>query len=297
MSEAVSTLKRKTGHTSVAYKINCALVALVVVICVYPFLNVLAYSLSGNKAILSGEVTFYPIDPQLNAYKDILKKKPIWDSMFVSVVTTVTGTAIGLSLTVCAAYALAQKKLALRKPISGLILFTMYFNGGIIPTFLVVKGLGMYDTYWSLIVPSAVNVFNFIVMRTFFREIPESLQEAAFLDGASDMQVLFKVVLPLSVPILATIGLFYAVSYWNDYFSSLIYIQTPEKFPLQLRLRQLLFADQLNQMGSSEGLGNQVVSEALKMACVMVATTPIILVYPWLQKYFVKGVMLGSVKG
>lgn len=287
----------KAGHTSIAYKINCALVALVVALCVYPFLNVLAYSLSGNKAILSGEVTFYPVDPQLNAYKDILKKKPIWDSMFVSVATTVTGTALGLTLTVCAAYALAQKKLKLRKPISGLILFTMYFNGGIIPTFLVVKGLGMYDSYWSLIVPSAVNVFNFIVMRTFFREIPESLQEAAYLDGASDMQVLFKVVLPLSVPILATIGLFYAVSYWNDYFSSLIYIQTPEKFPLQLRLRQLLFADQLNQMGSSEGLGNQVVSEALKMACVMVATTPIVLVYPWLQKYFVKGVMLGSVKG
>lgn len=297
MRSSTYAARRNSERASIAYRLNCAVIALVVIACFYPFLNVFAYSLSGNKAILSGEVTFYPVDPQLNAYRDILKKKPIWDAMYVSVVTTATGTALALGLTVLAAYALAQKKLRFRKPISGLILFTMYFNGGIIPTFLVVKGLGMYDSYWSLIVPSAINVFNFIVMRTFFREIPESLQEAAYLDGASDAQVLLRVVLPLSVPILATIGLFYAVSYWNDYFSSLVYIQSPEKFPLQLRLRQLLFADQLNQMGSSEGLGNQVVSEALKMACVMVATTPIILVYPWLQRYFVKGVMLGSVKG
>lgn len=297
MSDAMIKVPGKSGRTSIAYKLNCLIIALVVLVCFYPFLNVLAYSLSGNKAILSGEVSFYPIDPQLNAYKDILKKQPIWDSMFVSLVTTAAGTALGLILTVCAAYSLSLKKLRLRKTLSSLILFTMYFNGGIIPTFLVVKNLGMYDSYWALIVPSAINVFNFIVMRTFFREIPESLQEAAYLDGASDIQILFRIVLPLSVPILATIGLFYAVSYWNDYFSSLLYIQSPEKFPLQLRLRQLLFADQLNQMGSSEGLGNQVVSESLKMACVMVATMPIIVVYPWLQKYFVKGVMLGSVKG
>ena len=141
-----------------------------------------------------------------------------------------------------------------------------------------------------------MNVFNFIVMRTFFKGLPLELEEAARIDGANDMKILFKIALPLSMPIIATIGLFYAVSYWNDYFSALLYIQTPEKFSLQLRLRQLLFAGQINQV-SMENLGTQVMSESLKMASIVISTIPIILVYPWLQKYFVKGVMLGSVKG
>jgi len=172
----------------------------------------------------------------------------------------------------------------------------MYFSGGIIPTFLVVKGVGLYDSISALVIPSAMNVFNFIVMRTFFKELPLELEEAARIDGANDMKILFKIALPLSMPIIATIGLFYAVSYWNDYFSALLYIQTPEKFSLQLRLRQLLFAGQINQV-SMENLGTQVMSESLKMASIVISTIPIILVYPWLQKYFVKGVMLGSVKG
>ena len=172
----------------------------------------------------------------------------------------------------------------------------MYFSGGIIPTFLVVKGVGLYDSISALVIPSAMNVFNFIVMRTFFKELPLELEEAARIDGANDMKILFKIALPLSMPIIATIGLFYAVSYWNDYFSALLYIQTPEKFSLQLRLRQLLFAGQINQV-SMENLGTQVMSESLKMASIVISTIPIILVYPWLQKYFVKVVMLGSVKG
>ena len=154
----------------------------------------------------------------------------------------------------------------------------------------------MYDQLTSLYIPSAVNVFNFIVMRTFFREIPKSLEEAAYLDGATDVQILFKIVLPLSMPIIATIGLFYAVYYWNDYFNALIYIQSPEKYTLQLRLRSLLFAGELGAAGN-EGLAQQVMAESLKMACIVVGTVPILAVYPWLQKYFVKGVMLGSVKG
>ena len=156
----------------------------------------------------------------------------------------------------------------------------------------------MYDTYAALVVPSAMSVFNFIVMRTFFRELPKELEEAALIDGAGDMKVLFQIALPLSVPIIATIGLFYAVGYWNDYFSSLIYIQSGEKFSLQLRLRQMLFANELNQASmAAEGMGTQAMSESLKMATIVFATLPIIVVYPWLQKYFVKGVMLGSVKG
>ena len=273
------------------------ILTVVVLICLYPFLNVVAYSLSGNTAVLSGKVTFYPIDFQLSAYKEILlKQTQIWTAMGISVTVTVLGTLLGLVLTVAAAFALSKEKLKGRGILSGFILFTMYFSGGIIPTFLVVKGVGLYDSISALVIPSAMNVFNFIVMRTFFKELPLELEEAARIDGANDMKILFKIALPLSMPIIATIGLFYAVSYWNDYFSALLYIQTPEKFSLQLRLRQLLFAGQINQV-SMENLGTQVMSESLKMASIVISTIPIILVYPWLQKYFVKGVMLGSVKG
>ena len=273
------------------------ILTVVVLICLYPFLNVVAYSLSGNTAVLSGKVTFYPIDFQLSAYKEILlKQTQIWTAMGISVTVTVLGTLLGLVLTVAAASALSKEKLKGRGILSGFFLFTMYFSGGIIPTFLVVKGVGLYDSISALVIPSAMNVFNFIVMRTFFKELPLELEEAARIDGANDMKILFKIALPLSMPIIATIGLFYAVSYWNDYFSALLYIQTPEKFSLQLRLRQLLFAGQINQV-SMENLGTQVMSESLKMASIVISTIPIILVYPWLQKYFVKGVMLGSVKG
>lgn len=276
--------------------INYLLLTILVVICFYPFLNVVAYSFSSNRAVLSGTVTFFPIEMQLDAYKEIVHRGQIWTAMRVTILVTLLGTAIGLILTVFAAYALSKDKLKGRRWISGMILFTMYFNGGIIPTFLVIKNLGMYDQLTSLYIPSAVNVFNFIVMRTFFREIPKSLEEAAYLDGATDVQILFKIVLPLSMPIIATIGLFYAVYYWNDYFNALIYIQSPEKYTLQLRLRSLLFAGELGAAGN-EGLAQQVMAESLKMACIVVGTVPILAVYPWLQKYFVKGVMLGSVKG
>ena len=276
--------------------INYLLLTILVVICFYPFLNVVAYSFSSNRAVLSGTVTFFPIEMQLDAYKEIVHRGQIWTAMRVTMVVTMLGTAIGLILTVFAAYALSKDKLKGRRWISGMILFTMYFNGGIIPTFLVIKNLGMYDQLTSLYIPSAVNVFNFIVMRTFLREIPKSLEEAAYLDGATDVQILFKIVLPLSMPIIATIGLFYAVYYWNDYFNALIYIQSPEKYTLQLRLRSLLFAGELGAAGN-EGLAQQVMAESLKMACIVVGTVPILAVYPWLQKYFVKGVMLGSVKG
>lgn len=278
--------------------LNYTFITIVVAICLYPFLNVLAVSLSGNRPILSGEVTFYPKEIQLNSYKQILSKTIIWDSMFTTVLITLLGTGLGLILTIFAAYPLSKKNLKGRAVITGFILFTMYFSGGIIPTFLLVKGIGMYDSLAALFIPSAMNVFNFILMRTFFSNLPDSLEEAAKLDGCSDINLLMRIVLPLSKPIIATIGLFYAVGYWNEYFSALMYIQSPEKYTLQLRLRQLLFSEELNQLNNNvEAIGSQVMPESLKMASIIVATLPIILVYPWIQKYFVKGVMLGSVKG
>ena len=273
-------------------------IVFIVAICVYPFLNVLAYSFSDRVAVMSGKVTVWPIHFQLDAYKEILKQAQVWAAMRVSVIVTLSGTLLGLLMTVCAAYALSKPDLRGGKIFTGFILFTMYFGGGIIPTFLVVKSIGLYDSLFALVLPSAMNVFNFIVMRTFFRNISKELKEAALIDGAGDMTILIKIVLPLSLPILATIGLYYAVDYWNDYFSALLYIQTPEKFSLQLRLRQILFAGQLDQMlGSADSAGVKIMPETLKMASIVVTTLPIIVIYPWLQKYFVKGVMVGSVKG
>ena len=288
----------KKKKITVGKVINYILLVVLAFVCLYPFLNVIAYSLSGYNAVLSGRVTFYPIDFTLSAYQQILGKTQIWNSMRTTVLVTVLGTALSLILTIFASYALSRSDLPGRKFLTGLILFTMYFGGGMIPTFLVVKGVGLYDTLGALFIPQAVNVFNFIVMRTFFRNLPESLEEAARIDGASYMQVLIKIVLPLSLPIIATIGLFYAVGYWNTYFDALLYIQDPNKYTLQLRLRSLLFGEELNNSGVNlEGLGTQVMTQSLKMATVAVSTIPILIVYPWLQKYFVKGVMVGSLKG
>ena len=254
--EATSTMNKKKNKFTIGKFLNYFFLTVLAFICLYPFLNVVAYSFSGYNAVLSGKVTFYPIDISLTAYQTIMKNSQIWSAMWVTIFTTIMGTLIGLILTIAAAYALSRDYLPGKGILSGLILFTMYFSGGIIPTFLVVKGLGMYDSLTSLFIPQAVNVFNFIVMRTFFRQLPTELEEAARIDGANEMQILFKIILPLSVPIIATIGLFYAVNYWNSYFDALIYITSPDKFTLQLRLRNLLFADELaNAGGNGEGIG------------------------------------------
>ena len=252
----------KKKKLSVGQVVNYILLLVLAFVCLYPFLNVIAYSLSGYNAVLSGKVTFYPIDFTLSAYQQILGKTQIWNSMRTTVLVTLMGTGLSLILTVFASYALSRNDLPGRKFLTGMILFTMYFGGGMIPTFLVVKGVGLYDTLGALFIPQAVNVFNFIVMRTFFRNLPESLEEAARIDGASYMQVLVKIVLPLSLPIIATIGLFYAVGYWNTYFDALLYIQDPNKYTLQLRLRSLLFGEELNNSGVNlEGLGTQVMTQ------------------------------------
>jgi putative aldouronate transport system permease protein len=293
-------MKIKTSIYEKVFNIlNYIIISFIVVACFYPFLNVIAISLSGNRPILSGEITFFPKEIQFDSYETIFKKNDIWASMWTTIMVTAIGSALGLVVTTAAAYALSKQRLKGRYAITMFFMFTMYFGGGMIPTFLVVKGLHLLDTVWALILPSTMSIFNMIVMRTFFTQLPESLEEAAILDGCTDLTCLIKIVLPLSLPILATIGLFYAVNYWNDYFSSLLYINSPEKFTLQLKLRQLLFTEELNSLKPvvSEGSTGDVMPESLKMTSIVVSTIPIILVYPWLQRYFVKGVMVGSVKG
>lgn len=267
-------------------------------ICLFPILNVVAYSFSGTRPVLSGEVTFYPIDFNLLSYKEILKYDQIWQSMKISLIVTISGACLSLVLTTMAAYVLSREDFPGKKFFNGFILLTMYVYGGIIPTFLVVKGLGMYDTLYALFIPTAVSVYNFILMRTFFRQIPSELIHSAMIDGANDLVILIRIILPLSIPIIATMVLFYAVQYWNDYFNSLIYITNPDKYTLQLRLRNILFADELANAGANtEGLGTQVMTQSLKMACISVGTIPIVMIYPFIQKYFVTGMMAGSIKG
>lgn len=295
---AKSSNLNKKKKVSIGTIVLYFFIAVAVILCLYPFLNMLAYSLSGYNAVLSGKVTLFPVDITLDAYRAVVKRPQLWLAMKTTIEVTLAGTALSLVLTVIAAYSLSRKNLPGRSILTGIIMFTMYFSGGTIPTFLIVKQVGLYDSLGSLFIPQAVNVFNFIVMRTFFRQLPEELEEAAKIDGASYMKVLIKIILPLSTAILATIGLFYAVGYWNTYFDALLYIQDPDKYTLQLRLRSLLFSSELNSSGTTVEENNiQVMGQSLKMACVVFSTVPILVVYPWLQKYFVKGMLLGSVKG
>lgn len=290
--------RKKSIHLSTI--INYIILTMIVISCLYPFLNVIAYSLSSNKAILTGIVTIYPVEIQFNAYEQILSKNTIWNSMKNTVVIALYGTGLGLLLTTCAAYALSKKRLKGRKFLTFFFLFSMYFVAGIIPTFLVVKSLNLLNKLHSLVLPVAMSSFNFIVMKSFFVQLPDELEEQASIDGCNEIGILVRIILPLSMPIIATIGLFYAVYYWNEFFNSLMYITDPMKFPLQLRLRQLLFTEALSALGenaNSENLGQMVLPESLKAASVIVSTIPIIIIYPWLQKYFVKGMLLGSVKG
>ena len=210
----------------------------------------------------------------------------------------VVGTAISLALTVCGAYGLSRQYLPGRIAITFFIIFTMYFTGGMIPSFLVIRSIKLYDTVWAMMIPGAVSTFNLIIMLTYFRNIPESLEEAAKIDGASEYRVLLQIYLPLCTPVLAVIALYYAVAKWNAYFHALIYLRSRKLFPLQLILREILIQnDQTMISGAGAYDGLEAFAQNVKYASIVVATVPILTVYPLLQKYFVKGVMIGAVKG
>jgi putative aldouronate transport system permease protein len=236
-----------------------------------------------------------PWDWSFEAYAQLIFQPTIWRAALNSLVLTLGGVAISLTLTVMAAYPLSRRELPGRNLIVGLILFTFLFNAGLIPTFLVVKDLGLLNTYWSVLLNGAVSVYNLLVMKTFFQSLPESLEEAARIDGANDWQVLWHVVLPLSRPILLTIGLFYGVANWNNFFEPILFLSDRSLMPLPVVLRDILTG--LNVAEYVEGTAAQAApAEALKMAAVVLITLPMLLVYPWIQRYFTKGVLIGSVK-
>jgi putative aldouronate transport system permease protein len=268
-----------------------------VVVCITPFLNVIAVSFSSNTAVISQKVTIYPIDFNTQAYQTVFSDWSMVYSLIYSIILTVVFTVLSMATTILAAYPLTKKRLKGRNVFLMLMLITMYFSGGIIPDYILVKNLNLLNNVWSLILPGLMSVYNMIILKSFFQGIPGSLEEAAALDGCNDFMILTRIILPLSVPAIATLSLFYAVGRWNGFQDALFYINKPDLYPIQLKLYQIISISQSfdSQM---EGIAAvNVTPEALKGASVVFATVPILVVYPWLQKYFVSGVMIGAVKG
>ncbi len=275
-------------------KCNAVFLVLICAIMLYPVIYVISASLSAEQALLQSRVFLWPVNPHIKAFEKVFVYPNLMVSYRNTIVYTLLGTAINLFLTVCGAWALCQKKLPGRRFLTLMCTFTMFFSGGMIPTFLVIRDLGMLDTVWAIVCPGAVSTYNMILMRTFFQNIPDSLTEAAELDGCNDFGILFKIVLPLSLASLMTIGMFYAVAHWNGYFNAMLYLNDPTKFPLQIILRQVVLESQIVENSSSAADSNM--AEGIKYATIVVAMLPILCVYPFVQRYFVKGVMVGSVK-
>ncbi|MFI7135506.1 carbohydrate ABC transporter permease [Nonomuraea sp. NPDC050153] len=265
-----------------------------------PLIYIVASSLSSADAVSSGRVTLWPVDFSLRGYEVALSDPQIVTGFANSLFYTVVGTLISVTLTIAIAYPLSRKDFFGRNLITRFIVFTMLFAGGVIPTYLVVKSLGMIDTRWALIVPNAIGVWQVIIARTYLRHaIPEELYEAAELDGASDLRVLWSVVLPLAKPMIAVIALVYAIAQWNSYFDALIYLKNDDLYPLQLVLRNILI---LNTQGDSSMdvatmLERQQMADLLKYSLIVISTVPVLLIYPFVARHFTKGVMLGALKG
>ncbi|MBB6734885.1 carbohydrate ABC transporter permease [Cohnella zeiphila] len=278
--------------------INLILLTVSVLICLAPFIHILAISFSSNRAVTSGEVTLLPVEFDLHAYRSVFSDMTMIHSLGFTVLLTVLSTVLCMAMTIAAGYPLTKRGLKGKKLIMVIILITMFFSGGIIPEYILVKDLHLLNTIWSLVLPGLISPFYLIILISFMGGIPASLEEAAEIDGATPLGILVRVVLPLSLPVLTTLSLFYAVGRWNGFQDTLLYITKSELYPLQLKLYQLVQNNMITDLTANEGPGvTRAAPESLKAASVMFATVPILLVYPWLQRYFVNGVMLGAVKG
>jgi len=277
---------------------NMFLLITISLVSLLPLLHVFAQSFSSGVAIDAGDVAFLPVEFTLDNFLFVFRDASILRAYGVTIFLTVVGTLFNLLATASLAYPLSRKEFLGRKYILLLVLFTMIFSAPLIPTFLVVQSLGLLDTIWALIFPTAISAFNLFVMRSFFINIPDELIDAARIDGMGEIRILFTVVLPLSKPALATLGIFYAVNHWNSYFQALMFIENPKLYPLQIKLRQMIVEDSFTNDPSGDFYSSMIQTspEGIKMATIVVATIPILLVYPFLQKHFIKGFMLGSLK-
>jgi len=267
-----------------------------------PFIRILAVSLSGRGPVLRGEVGFIPIDFTFDAYIMLMENGAIFTAYRNTLYVVIIGTIVNLILQSCAAYVISKPYIPGVKFFTGMIVFTLWFGGGMIPTFLVVQGVGLFNTLGALIWPTAISTFHVIVMRTFFKQLPAELEESALIDGCNEIQTLFRIILPLSKPLLATIALWIAVFRWNDFTQPLLYLFNRDLFPLQVVLREIVLNNQAEAYGLNAGaliedLDRNVITRSLQYAVIIFSTLPIMMIYPFLQKHFTKGVLLGSVKG
>jgi putative aldouronate transport system permease protein len=290
-----------TPSDKVFIVLNTILLSSVLLLVLYPLVYIVSSSFSSAYAVVSGKVWLLPVQPSVAGYKAVFENKQVWDGYFNSAYYMVFGTAINVVFTVLAAYPLSRKDFYGRNIVMGLFTFTILFNGGLIPTYLLVRSLGMLNTRWAMMIPNALIVFNVIVARTYFQTtIPDELLEASQLDGCSDYRFVRSIVLPLSGPIIAVITLWYAVGHWNSYFWALIFLKSASLYPLQIILRNILImnqisADMLMDVELTDAL--QGMAELLKFSLIVVASLPVLILYPFVQKYFVKGIMIGSIKG
>lgn len=278
--------------------INFIILFICTLICLAPFLHILAISLSSVRPILSGQVSLFPVELNFEAYYKVFSDPAMIRSLGFTVMLTGLFTVLCMAMTVAMGYPLSKKKLKGRKGVMFIVVITMFFSGGIIPEYILILNLNLLDSIWALVLPGLINPFYLIILISFFNNIPESLEESAEIDGSSHFRTLISIMLPLSLPVITTLSLFYAVGRWNGFTDTLMYITSPEFYPLQLKLYQLIQNNMISELMQMEGAQMAtVVPESLKAASVIFATVPILIVYPWLQRYFVSGVMLGAVKG
>jgi putative aldouronate transport system permease protein len=289
---------KATKGEKIFYAVNYLILVLIGLTCLFPILNIAAISLSSPQAVMSGKVGFWPVKWSLESFELIFKGTPILNAFKNSVIITLVGVVLSMAATVLAAYPLSRKYFYARKFFTMLTVFTMLFGGGLIPTYLVVKGLGLVNHYSSLWLPGLISTYNMLVMRAFFQNIPNELEEAARIDGCGEWRLITQIYLPLSLPCVATLSLFYAVAYWNSFMHVLIYINSTSKFNLAVLVNQMIRSQSLldlNYVQAEDVV--QATPEGIRAAGIIIMVIPLMIVYPFLQKFFVKGVMLGSIKG
>ncbi|WP_240418227.1 carbohydrate ABC transporter permease [Paenibacillus periandrae] len=279
--------------------VNVIIMLVVIIITVYPLYYMGIVSISSGLSVQRGDVFLYPIELTLKAYSVVLDDPSILRAYGNTLLYTCLGVCVNLIMTTLCAYPLSRNYLYGKALLSFFVVFTMFFDGGLIPRYMVVHSLGMVNSIWAILIPTAINVFNMILMRTFFAEIPNALHESATVDGASEWRILLQVVLPLSMPVMATMFIFYAVAHWNSFFPALIYLNEKQLYPLQIIVRNIVIqgdmSSQTTEMGAGEN--SSVMAQNVKYAVVFIAILPILVVYPFVQKYFIQGAMLGAVKG
>lgn len=290
---------RKKRRFTVADVVIWVFLGIVALITVLPFIYVVAGSFATEKELTEKTFFIIPTVWSLNAYQYSIKTANILRGLRNSIILTVLGTICCMAFSLSFAYPLSKKHFRGRNFFINMVIVTMLFSGGMIPSYIVNQAYGLYDSYWALILPGLISPFNMIIIKKFFEGLPDELDEAAYMDGATDAQIFYRVALPLSKPVIASISLFYAVGFWNDYFGSMIYLQTPEKYPIQIQLRAIILqSSQLADLAMDVyDLNGAPPDKAVKMACTVIATLPILIVYPFIQKHFAKGVMVGAVKG